>query len=157
MAQTSKQYIQRLQIIHAAQMVMISIFSFIAYISRPALMEGHEMFLYILAAITMAGIVGSRFVFTMLITKAQNEPTLTAKLTRYLTAYIVRLAFLEAPGFFAAVIVLITGNIYAFLATVGILMMFFLVRPTPDLIKLELQLGGDQRTRIEDPNGVVME
>jgi hypothetical protein len=157
MAQTSRQYIQRLQIIHGAQITMIIIFNLIAYMSRPPLATDNDMLLYVFAGLLVLGMLGSRFIFQTLIAKANAETTLTAKLTKYLTAFIVRLAFLEVPGFFAAVIILITGKPIALIGTAGVLLLFFLVRPSVDLLKRELVLTPNERARVEDPEGIVME
>jgi hypothetical protein len=155
MTQTSRQYIQRLQIIHAAQVVMIGVFSLIAYMSRPPLVEGKEILIYILAAILVAGIVASQIIAKILLAKAAAEPTLALKLTRYITATLVRLACLEVPGFFAAVVVLISGNVMAYIGSAGVLLMFFLFRPTPNLVIQELALGGDEKARMENPEGII--
>jgi hypothetical protein len=157
MAQTSRQYILRLQIIHGAQVMMITAFNVIAYASRPPMASDSQVLLYVVAGIVVAGTVASRLVFKSMVEKANQEKTLDNKLTKYLTAFIVRLALLEAPGFFAAVVVLITGNPAALLGTAGVLILFFMLRPTPALLKSELTLSPDEQRRIDDPNGIVTE
>ena len=154
MAQTSRQYIQRLQIIHGAQVTMIIIFNLIAYVSRPPRTDD-QIFLYAFLGVLIAGLLASRMIFSTLVAKANAETSLAAKLTKYLTAFIVRMAFLEIPGFFAAVIILITGNPLVLIGTAGILVIFFLVRPSADLLQRELTLSADDRARIADPNGIV--
>jgi hypothetical protein len=157
MAQTSRQYIQRLQIIHGAQITMIIVFNLIAFVSRPPMVAGQEIFLYVFAAVLIFSVLASRMIFKNFIVKASAAPTLSEKLTKYLTAYIVRMAFLEVPGFFAAVVVLITGNVMALLGTAGVLILFFLLRPSVDLLKQELDFSQEQRAKIENPDGMVME
>jgi uncharacterized membrane protein len=157
MAQTSRQYIQRMQIIHGAQLTMMIFFASVAFFIKPARIENSEYYLYPLALLSLAIIPVQRTVFKSMSAKATTEATLIGKLTRYFTAYIVRMALIEAAVFLAVVILLITGDTSTYIVIAGLIVLFTMLRPTSTLIIKELFLGADERSTLQDPNGVVQD
>jgi hypothetical protein len=143
------QHLQKLQIIHGAQVVVLVTFSILAYVFRPAesAVTDSDLWLYVLAIITAVTTAGSVMVFKVLLTNARQQKTLEQKLMKYFVASLSRLAFLELPGLMAGVVVLVTGNLQAYVATLLVLILFFVNRPNIVLLAEELILSGEEKAK----------
>ncbi len=74
--------------------------------------------------LVLVGFVGSRFLGSRMLSRARMEQNIEEKFIQYRSAFILRLALLEAPGFFAIIAFMLTGE-RIFLGFLGILLFYF--------------------------------
>jgi hypothetical protein len=151
MSQAVRQHIQKLQLIHGAQFAMITAFNILAYYFRPTgkVSPDSDDWLYVLAVFMAVTTTASVMMFRILVKKAQEQTNLNDKLSKYVAASLVRLALIESPGLLAAVMILITGNLQAYVGTVLTLMLFIVNRPRVTMMAEELILTAEEKSIVE--------
>jgi hypothetical protein len=156
---TSRHYILRLQLIFGAQAATLIIFSLIVFLLKTEPVVDQEfatLLLYILAGLLLVTLSAVHFIFRILVDRANAQPNLTSKLKLYTTATIIRCALLEAPGLFAAIVMLLTGNSIALLGTLLVLLLFFFFRPSRDQTIQDLNLTPQEKASLENPDTVIL-
>lgn len=88
--------------------------------------------------LVLVGFVGSRFLSSRMLMKARMTQKIEDKFNQYRSAFILRLALLETPGFFAIIAFMLTGE-RIFLGFLGILLFYFVTLfPSESRISAEL-------------------
>jgi hypothetical protein len=160
-AQTSKVYLTFLTLIHSAMFVMQVVFGAVAYFLKSNGMfdsNGEEISDILLIAapiVAVGGIAASTFVGKMQMRIARQKTDLKEKLFAYRSALLVRLALLEMPTLFILVCYLLTGKILLLGLAAGVLILFYMNRPTINNLAMDLELNPTDRKTIEDPNAIV--
>lgn len=160
--QTSREYFRSLQIIYYSlifsQLIFVFVTLYLNYNQKIELSENDEndIFLYIVPAMVVGGLIGSFLLFKNRLEASKREPDLINKMVNYRSALIVRYSFLEGPSLFAIVIYLISYNIF-FLALSGfIIIIFLLIKPTKDKAINDLMLSPGEINTLNDPNAIVL-
>ena len=151
----TKDFIRNLNIIYFAQVMMLVAFSMVAlymYASGQLAEKTDEdnIFLYAVPVLTIVFLAAGYFIFNILISKIDSSLKLTEKLTRYQVAVIVRSALMESAGLLAAVATIITGKIFFLGATMLVLVLFLLLRPTPYGITEDLKLSSEEKNELQN-------
>jgi hypothetical protein len=159
---TSRTFRLTLNIIFAAQMLTLLIFSGVLMWLNSSeqvlpVEDVGQIFHYIVPIITITTLAASYMVFKMMIGKINPSLDLKQKLPKYQVAVIVRSALLELPGLLAAVAALITGDMLFLLASLLVIFLFLMVRPTPFRIAEDLNLSAAERNLLNDPDAIVSE
>jgi hypothetical protein len=95
--------------------------------------------LIIIPLLVLVGFVGSRFLGSRMLMKAKMAQDTEDKFNQYRSAFILRLALLETPGFFAIIAFMLTGE-RIFLGFLGILLFYFVTLfPSESRIIAELK------------------
>lgn len=88
------------------------------------------------------------FLFRYQLSKAHANLPLADKVKRYFALVLIRAAFFEAAFFLCAVAALITGvQLFLWIAPI-IFFVFLLLRPTPEGIATDLELGPGDRNKL---------
>lgn len=151
MSPTAHAYIQKLQLIYAAVLITLVTLNVVAYFVRatgPSEMDPNY-WLYILAVLLAVAGTASMMIFRIMLRKAQDQPTLQDKLNKYSVASISRLALIETAGLFAAVVVIVTGNLQAYVVSVIAVLMILMSRPTMASLNEDLMLSAEERAQVE--------
>lgn len=130
---TSKQYFSTLKIIHFAmtmgQILFASVTLLLVYGNNSSVIQKPlsevMIFVYLVLAVIVFGILGSIIAYNYQIGKVGEATSLTDKTVRYQTAFIMRMAFIEAPSLMSIVLFLISGNVL-FIGLAGLLILYFM-------------------------------
>lgn len=147
----SSSFFQPLRIVHAAilgaSLLFLGIVRFVLLDAQTidgAVIE-EDYLLYVPAAVMLAGIVLSEWLFQLRVKKAREFPELAGKLNEYRSACIIRWALLEGATFFAIVwFVLHYDRYFMAMALVGMALIAF-SRPTPEKTAKNLHLNETER------------
>lgn len=146
--------IQIINIIHGALIVFPLAFAGVAvYINETAPMASENMsFLsYVAIGLLIIAFPLSSILFKSNIRNSSaTQKKLPRKIAAYQTAHLIRMAVFEGCGLVAAVAVLQTGNYYNLGVLAVVLVMFFVLRPTPSKIALDLGLSSDEKLALEN-------
>jgi hypothetical protein len=157
---TSKSYRLTMTIIYVAQasvLVFISIAVLLLNASgglNPVEYLTH-IFYYLVPIATVVFLAMGHFIFKTLLSKIDATMTLRQKLPKYQNALLIRSALLELPGLLGAVAAMLTGEMYFLVATLLILIIFVMLRPTLYSIVEDLGLSGEEKALVENPEAVV--
>ncbi|HYG18752.1 MAG TPA: hypothetical protein VD816_07480, partial [Ohtaekwangia sp.] len=110
-----------------------------------------EIFMYAMALLFAVSLTAAHFAFKKILHKAGSLSDIKSKMTRYTTACIVRSALFEVPGLFAAVIVLVTGNILALAGSLVALLLLLFFRPSRQQVVQDLNLTIQEMLMLESP------
>jgi hypothetical protein len=151
MSPTPHQYIQKLQLIHGAQITTLILLNIFAYYFRAGNDTPLSALHWLIVLAVFLAITGtaSMMVFRMLLRKAQEQTGLQEKLNKYTVAVIARLALIEMSGLFAGVVVLITGNLQAYVVSLIAIMMLIMHMPRPSVVVEDLMLSAEDRAQVE--------
>jgi hypothetical protein len=161
--QTSKSYFMALTVMHLALVGGIVFFGgimtfLVTNLAVSAEMRGLETtFLYIVCIFFVFGIISSFVIYRKRVGDLTNQQDLTSKMTGYRGAFIVRLALLEGPAFFAIVVAFLTGNLL-FLVFAGIIAVYMIyLRPSKETVARDLGLNYDEIAKIQNPEYLIAE
>ncbi|MEL6191947.1 MAG: hypothetical protein AAFR66_07850 [Bacteroidota bacterium] len=160
--QTSKEYLNYLQLIHGAMLIGQVLFAGVAIFltSEGGLgqSEGdlNDIFKLLAPVLVLGGIAGSIFLPKTLLASAKESSDLRGKLQTYRSTSIIKFAVLEAPSLVSLVAFLLTGN-YFFLGLAAIIVaVFFMNRPTTSTIINELELNQDEARLVENEAAIIL-
>lgn len=159
---TSKSYRLTLNIIYLAQALVIVFFSLVVLFLNasgelPPANDLSETFQILIPLVTIVFLSSAYFVFRTLLSKIDQSWELRKKLPKYQVAVMVRSALLELPGLLGAVAAMITGTMYFLSASLLVVIVFIMLRPTLYNIVEDLRLSAAEKALLEDPNSVVSE
>jgi len=155
---TSREYFKALKIVHIA--LMSGIFFFVV-IANVLIQMGFDdvatdqilnVFIYLVPASILVGVLGSNTVFKARLQKCIEEPGLKKKMDMYRSSLVLKFAFIEGPAFLTVIAFLMTGNYLYMLAIALLLFIFWTFRPTKEKAIMELELDHDQRRIVENPD-----
>src|SRR6185295_14897907 len=142
----------KLYVLYFSQAFFMVCFGGVAlYRSGQAGLDEHSttLYKYILLVLVPVGWAAGYLVFKNL------RSTVTAlglidKLGKYQAAMLIRAACLEVPGMFGGVITFVTGDRTLLLFMAIEVVMFVILRPTPQSLVDDLSLEGNEKSSIEN-------
>ncbi|MEO1654320.1 MAG: hypothetical protein AAFU64_12315 [Bacteroidota bacterium] len=160
--QTSKQYFTVLGILHIAmlmgQVIFLGVVFFILN-SEGAALEADpalELIMQVgIAVFIVMGLFGGNFLFKRLVVTTREKSSLGEKLKAYQTACVVRFALLEAPAILCIVAFFLTGNYFFAGLSLVVILVFLMNRPTKTKLMMDLELSGEEKTTLDDPEAVI--
>jgi hypothetical protein len=161
-AQTSREYFRSLQIVFYALIAGQFIFAMIALFIRQMrvidTVDGlDDIFLFIVPLFIIGGITGNWLFFNNRIKASILKTSMVEKMSDYRAILIIRYALLEGPTLLAIIVFLMTGNLL-FLGMAGIVIIVFLVlRPSPQRAVKDLQLNPFEEQSVLDPDKIIAE
>lgn len=159
---TSKSYFLTLTIVYGAQVLVMVAFSGVIFFlhSTDQLSQNNDLkdvLQYVVPVVVITSLSGGHIIFKMIISKINPAIPLKEKLPKYLSAVLVRSAIIEVSGLLGAVAAMITGEIYFLAATLLIVAVFILLRPTAHTLAEDLSLSAEDRNLLQDPEAIVSE
>lgn len=152
---TSRQYLLQLNIIYGAQVFTLIMFGTIGFALRPKVNPDPEfstILHYALAALLVLSLFGAHFIFKLVLNGVDQALPLRHKLQKFLTAMLIRAAFLEVSGLFSGVVMLLTGSTIPLAVLALVILLFYFFRPTISLLVQELKLTTHEKILLENPN-----
>ena len=108
-----------------------------------------NIFVVVIPVIAIAGYFLSNLLYKLLLNKVTQSDDLSKKLSRYLTANLVKAVCLEAPAFISIAVTFITGNVvFLFIALLMALVMYFKF-PSKEKFKVELTLNTKEKSELD--------
>lgn len=159
----SKEYFRTLNLIYYGQLSAMILLALVAYYLIEQGNVGSEnndlaiSFQKIIMIVIPVSLGGGYILFRILLRSVKPEMPLIYKMKKYLSANLIRSAFLEIPGLFVSIAAIITAHTFFLLIVPLILILFFLFRPTRSVIAQELGLSVGERAKLEDPNAIISE
>ena len=156
---TSRTYFFTLSIIYFALMMVMIIFSCVAFVADiepedPSLVE---TFTIAVPAAVVIFFSASYFIYKSQLVQIRNTEGLKNKLSKFQAAMLVRAAPIEAAGLFGAVATLVTDEPYFLGAPALSVIVFVLQRPTVYSVVEDLGLSHEEKSKLENPNEIVAE
>ena len=149
-----KGIIKTMTTLHYSYSIAVLVFGIIAFfITEDASMNlnnTEDIFIYLVPIFAIGGAIASHFIFNSQLKKVHEKKTLKEKLTAYQTARIIRLALIEGPALLAIVIFFKTNNLYYLIIGAVMFAYMILLRPTPQVIRQELNLTIDQDKELRE-------
>lgn len=141
-----KEFFQSIQILHAAMfmgvVMILIILKFILGIEDRS--EGDHLFTILGISVVIFGLVSGHFIYNnrIEIIKKDKLPVME-QLTQYREAFIMNLALLEAPALICLILHFLNGDSLLFYASVFMIIMLALARPTEEKVMRELGLRSE--------------
>lgn len=150
-----KNMVRTQQIIYMAQATVLFLFGAVVYylvtsgsLGKPDYTNA-VVFQTIIVVLVPVSIAAGYFIFKYMAQRIDRKMPLAEKLKKHLSLIIIRNALLEVPGLFCCVAAFLTVDIL-FLAGVPVILLVFLVlRPTPDTMAVDLQLNANEKKQLE--------
>ncbi len=143
-----KTFLRTLTLIHTVLflgMVAFGLFTYFQNGSFTARMNRKELLVYVVPFLAAVGYFLSQFLFTKQLQPLQREQKLSLKLSKYLSASLLKYSLLEVPGFLALSSYLVSGNALYLVIAIALMAYLFVQRPTADQIKKDLPLTMDEQ------------
>lgn len=142
-------YLKTLKILYVTFLSSQVLFVVAALLSREgayfSLQDEGNVYLYIAPFFAVAGFLGGRTIFQNQLADISGKGTLKEKLAAYSSAFLVRVAFMEAPTLFAVVSFYLTGNL-ACLSVAGLMIIYFLtLSPGREKVEEDLELSFQEK------------
>lgn len=153
--QTPKQYLRSVQLIHIALLLGMIIFAGVTYYMNPSteiIMSESGAFIFVVPVIIILGILLGNFIFKKLINRTFRQESLKTKLDNYLSALIIKFAFVEGPSLLALVAYLLSGNLIYMFFAIGLMIYFFTLKPSKNSIITTLKLTGESKLQFDKEN-----
>lgn len=153
----SDSYFQSLRMAHAAQLIglmaLLAVVRFILLNDEviAATVINEPFLLYTPVAFTLLGLLAGTLLFRLRVKRAQKALNLTAKLSQYRGACLVRWAAISAPAILATFWFLIyPDKFFMAIALVNMALLAF-ARPSPNGAIKNLKLNDEEREIVEQP------
>ncbi len=142
-------YLKTLKLVYIAFLSSQVLFIAAVLIAREgpyfSLQDEGNIYLYIAPFLAVAGFLGGRTIFQNQLADIASKGGLKEKLAAYSSAFLVRVAFMEAPTLFAAIAFFLTGNL-ACLSVAGLMILYFLtLSPGREKVEEDLELSFDEK------------
>ena len=154
---TSGSYFQSLRYVHAGQLLALIVllalvrFVFLNDATIDAASVNDIFILYTPGVVMLLGILIGEMLFQKRVKSARNAPSLSAKLTQFRAASIIRWAALVGPSLFAIVWFMIYADkFFMAIALVGMALLAF-ARPSVEKTGRNLRLDDAEQRKIEEP------
>ncbi len=143
-------YLKTLKLIYIAFLSSQVLFILAVLITREnpyfSLQDEGNVYLYIAPFLAVAGFLGGRTIFQNQLADIAGKATLKEKLAAYSSAFLVRVAFMEAPTLFAAIAFFLTGNL-ACLSVAALMILYFLtLSPGREKVEEDLELSFQEKS-----------
>lgn len=150
-----KKMVQTQQVIYLAQATVLFLFGAVVYylitsgsLGKPDYTNA-VIFQTIIVVLVPVSIAAGYFIFRYMAARIDKKATLPDKLKKHLSLVIIRNALLEVPGLFCCVAAFLTVDILFLAGVPVILLVFLLLRPTPDTMAVDLQLNAQEKKQLE--------
>ncbi|MCW5908220.1 MAG: hypothetical protein KIS94_10195 [Chitinophagales bacterium] len=159
---TSKAYFKSLALLHFALTMGQVIFLMVLVYLHTSLMPEQAdktfatVLMYFVPAVALLSFSTGSFIYRTKLTALKTVSSLSEKLTGYRLTMITRFALWEGASLFSLIAYQLTGNNLFTVITVVFVLLFIVVRPTPEKLVYELELSPDEKAVIENPDGVVL-
>jgi len=110
--------------------------------------ELNEVFIFIVPTLGIASLLGSIIVFKGKLSRIKEISDISAKLTEYRSAQIIRWALYEGPSFFAIVVYILTGEVYYLGMVILALILFGMTFPSQERLVKDLDLSWEDQNRL---------
>lgn len=158
---TSGEYFKSLKVVHLALVVGVVFFALTSILLQFAGFgtlgpDVDKILVLVVPIIALIGSYTSNFIFRKKLSEIKKKSSLKEKMEEYRSAFIIRLALIEAPSFLTVVAYLLTGN-YLFLGiVVALLIVFFIYSPNQSKFIAELELTKSESDMINNPETVIV-
>ncbi len=155
---TTKEFFRTLNLIYFSLVFTMVSFGVVAYFmgGQNGLDEElSTLFKYVLFVLAPAGLGAGYFIFKNVISSTGQQAALRDKLVKYQTAILIRSACLEFPGIVSGVGAFITGDAALLIFMAAVVVIFIFLRPTSQALVNDLSLSGEDRSLVENPEGVL--
>jgi hypothetical protein len=102
-------------------------------------------------------IIGGYFLFRYMMKKIDTGFSLRKKMPKYFSAVLLRSTLFEIPALLASVVAFVSVQISYLAINVIVFIIFYMFRPTPEMIAADLQLTPRDRALLDDPQAVIAE
>ena len=102
-------------------------------------------------------IIGGYFLFRFMTKKIDSTFPLKKKMPKYFGAILMRSTLFEIPALFASIVAFVSVQIAYLAIIVVVFIVFYLLRPTPDMIAQDLQLTPQDRALLDNPEAIIAE
>lgn len=158
---TSKDFFKGLSIINFALFSGQAMFLFVALFLvetgnfELAFINYMASFGYAVLGLSIAGLLGGMIYFNKRIKSIKGKENIIDKMSDYHTLFLVRAVIFEIPSFFAVVFYMQTGCLYYLAATIIILFIYVLNRPSINRTCKDLELNPQEVETIKDPTAII--
>jgi hypothetical protein len=159
----SKDYLKTVNIFYYMQMFVIVAFGGVVFflIQSGRAGEGNPTLAATLQTVLIVefavSIIGGYFVFRYMIKKIDFTFPLRKKMPKYFGALLMRSTLFEIPALFASVVAFISVQMMYLGIIPIIFFIFYMLRPTPDMIAQDLQLSPQDRALLDNPEAIIAE
>jgi len=147
-----KGFFKTLKIIYAALIVGVLIFTALTYLSikeTNTLITTNNLFVIVLPVLAASGYFLSNLLYKKILNNITSSDTLHKKMSRYLTANLLKAVCLEVPAFVSIAVTFVSGNIvFLCIALVMALLMYFKF-PSKERFKSEVTLNMKEKTELD--------
>lgn len=142
-------YLKTLKLIYIAFLASQILFVVAVLIARKdpyfSLQDEGNVYLYIAPFMAVAGFLGGRTIFQNQLADIGGKAGLKEKLAAYSSAFLVRVAFMEAPVLFVSIAFFLTGNL-ACLSVAALMILYFLtLSPGREKVEEDLELTFEEK------------
>ncbi|MBK8555614.1 MAG: hypothetical protein IPL65_07520 [Lewinellaceae bacterium] len=160
MEQNGKQFLQSLSVLFYSLLGGQLLVGLVLYFFFPPVPEAgpDDVFQFVLPVVLVSCIGLSLLLAPKRIAMAKEAQTLEAKLLGYRSAWVMRWALVEGGTLLCLVgYFFVSGNIlFLVMAGVGIVFFGTQLPPSSDRLVSDLALSSQERSRLEDPNEIVV-
>lgn len=110
-----------------------------------SLQDEGNTYLFIAPFLAVAGFLGGRTIFQNQIADIATKSSLKEKLNAYSSAFLVRVAFMEAPTLFASIAFFLTGNLACLAVGVLMILYFLTLSPGKERVEEDLELSFQEK------------
>jgi hypothetical protein len=157
--QTAKQYFRTLNVIHyallAGQLLFAGVALYLTYGKNQVMNAPKEVFIYVVPLMAVLAVLVGQAIYRIKTKKLIRYQSLTAKMTEYLSIFIIRLAFIEGASLFAIVVYLMTVETIFMGIAVLLIVYFVLLRPTRIKIAMDLELNASDKMKLEQADALI--
>ncbi len=158
---TPKGFIKGISIFHFALFVGQIFFAIFAYTQNGDTKvkftntDADDQFIYVIPIIIITGVFASNFIYKKLLTSILNKTSLKEKLTNLQTALLIKYALIEGPTLLVIFIYMNYGNLFYLLIAGGLLVYFYMLKPTKEKIENDLQLNNEHKSEFNRPDQII--
>lgn len=147
--------LQLLTILHLALTGGATIFVLVAYFVHHQGMEVDESMATILVPLSLAmaagGVLAGQMMYKQGLARISADQPMEKRLEAYKGVFILRLALIEGPALFGAVVHMITGSIWGLGISICLIAWMVMLRPTADGVAMDLGLSpGERKAFLEE-------
>jgi hypothetical protein len=159
----SKNYLKTINVFYYTQMFVIVAFGGVIFflVQNGYAGEGNPELAATLQTVLIVefafSIVGGYFLFRYMTKKIDSTFPLRKKMPKYFAAILLRSTLFEIPALFASVVAFISVEIIYLGIIPFVFIIFYVLRPTTDLIAQDLQLTLQDRALLDNPDAIVAE
>lgn len=152
--QTPRKFLKALTIVHIGLTSGAGLFTLVALLLNKddlntALAEENKIFLYVAPVFAVSAFLLSGLVFKNYLGKLKTKDSLKEKIAHYQSAFLSRLAFIEAATLFASIVFLITAYL-PFIFISGLLLLYlFALRPNKQKVEEDLNLTYQEKVEFD--------